>query len=132
MKTRELTKAELEVMQILWDKEAAFVNEILDVMPSPKPAYNTVSTVVRVLEKKGVVGHEAFGKSHRYRPLISKEEYTKSFMQNVMHNFFDNSLPRMVSFFYEKENLSLKETEEILEIASKAIEKKKKREPAEA
>ena len=70
---KELTKAELEVMQILWKLKKAFVGDILDRMVEPKPAYNTVSTVVRLLEKKGVVGHESFGKSHRYYPLVDKE-----------------------------------------------------------
>ncbi len=125
IKPRELTKAELEVMQILWDKGAAFVNEIIEVMPAPKPAYNTVSTVVRVLEKKGAVSHKSYGKSHQYYPLFSKEEYTQSLMKGIMNNFFDNSLARMVSFFYEKENLSLKETEEIISIAQKAIKEHK-------
>ena len=72
---KELTKAELEVMQILWKLKKAFVGDILDRMVEPKPAYNTVSTVVRLLEKKGVVGHESFGKSHRYYPLVDKETY---------------------------------------------------------
>lgn len=122
---QELTRAELEIMQILWAKEQAFVNEILDEMPEPKPAYNTVSTIVRILEKKGVVSHEAFGKSHRYYPLIGKEEYTQSFMRNVMGNFFDNSVTQMFSFLAAKENLSAREIEEIARIAQKAVESKK-------
>lgn len=125
METRQLTKAELEVMQILWQKEAAFVNEILDEMPEPRPAYNTVSTVVRVLEKKGVVGHRSFGKSHQYYPLIGKEEYTRTFMRGVMNNFFDNSFAQMFSFFCEKENLSVRETEKIIDLAKEAIARKK-------
>ena len=123
---QELTRAELEIMQILWKKECAFVNEIREEMPEPKPAYNTVSTIVRILEKKGVVAHEAFGKSHRYYPLVSKEEYTQSYMQNVVGNFFDNSFTRMFSFLTAKENLSAKEIEEIAAIARKAIENQKK------
>ena len=122
---RELTKAELEVMQILWDKGEAFVSELLEAMPEPRPAYNTVSTIVRILEKKGVVGYTPVGKSHRYRPLVAKEAYTRSFMNSVMSNFFDNSLSQMVSFFCEKEDLSVRETERILAIAREAIEKKK-------
>ena len=105
---RELTKAELEVMQILWDKGEAFVSELLEAMPEPRPAYNT-----------------PVGKSHRYRPLVAKEAYTRSFMNSVMSNFFDNSLSQMVSFFCEKEDLSVRETERILAIAREAIEKKK-------
>lgn len=123
---QELTRAELEIMQILWKKERAFVNEILEDMPEPKPAYNTVSTIIRILEKKGVVSHEAFGKSHRYFPLISKPEYTQSYMRNVMGNFFDNSVTQMFSFLAAKENLSAKEVEEIAELARKTIEARKK------
>lgn len=122
---QELTRAELEVMQILWAREKAFVNELLEDMPEPKPAYNTVSTIVRILEKKGVVDHEAFGKSHRYYPLISKEEYTQSYMKNVVGNFFDNSFAQMFSFLAAKENLSAREIEEIAELARKAIDAKR-------
>ena len=123
---QELTRAELEIMQILWARGGGFVNEIREDMPEPKPAYNTVSTIVRILEKKGVVAHEAFGKSHRYYPLVSKEEYTQRFMRNVMGNFFDNSVTQLFSFLTAKENLSATEVEEIAEIARRAIEARKK------
>ena len=126
MKQQELTRAELEIMQILWQKNGAFVNEVLEEMPEPKPAYNTVSTIIRILEKKGVVSHEAFGKSFRYYPLTSKEEYTQRFMRNVMGNFFDNSVTQMFSFLANRENLSAREVEEIADIARKAIDARKK------
>ena len=125
METRELTRAELDVMQILWSKNGAFVHEVLAEMPEPKPAYNTVSTVVRVLEKKGVVSHRAYGKSFQYYPLIDTEQYTKSFMRKVMRHFFDDSPSQMVSFFCEKEDLSTRETEKIMAIAQEAIAKRK-------
>ena len=73
----ELTKAEEEIMQVLWQLDKAFVKEVVEQLPEPKPAYNTVSTIIRILEKKGFVDHEAFGKSHRYFPLIEKEDYSK-------------------------------------------------------
>lgn len=117
MTKHELTKAELEIMQILWKVEKAFVADILALMPDPKPAYNTVSTIIRILEKKRVVAYEAFGRSHRYYSLISKEEYTQGVLQGVMKNFFDNSPAKLLSFFSEKENLSAKEFEEIITIA---------------
>ena len=123
---QELTRAELEIMQILWTRNGAFVHEVLDDMPEPKPAYNTVSTIVRILERKGAVTHEAFGKSHKYIPLFSKEEYTRSFMRNVAGNFFDHSFTQMVSFLTMKEDLSVKEVEEIAAIAKQAIEARKK------
>ena len=122
---KELTKAELEVMQILWKLKKAFVGDILDRMVEPKPAYNTGSTVVRLLEKKGVVGHESFGKSHRYYPLVDKETYADSYVRRVMGNFFDGSLSNLVSFFTEREDLSLAESERVIRLAEEAIRKRK-------
>ena len=84
---QELTPAELEIMQILWDRESAFVNDILAELPEPKPAYNTVSTIVRILEQKGYLAHKAYGRSHEYYPIIDRESYTKDFMVNVLNNF---------------------------------------------
>ena len=121
---KELTKAELEVMQILWKLKKAFVGDILDRMVEPKPAYNTVSTVVRLLEKKGVVGHESFGKSHRYYPLVDKETYADSYVRRVMGNFFDGSLSNLVSFFTEREDLSLAESETENRLAEEALRKR--------
>ena len=114
-------------MQILWDEKNAFVNDILERMPEPKPAYNTVSTIVRILEKKGAVGHAVLGKSHRYYPLFGREAYTQNLMQGVVRNFFGNSFARMVSFFCEKEHLPVDESEKILQIAQEAIARTKKR-----
>jgi predicted transcriptional regulator len=111
---KELTKAEEQIMQILWKAQKAFVKEIIEHLEDPKPAYNTVSTVVRILEKKGFVGFEAFGKSHRYYPLISKEDYSEQVMNQVVGNYFGGSLKRFVSFFVEKKNVELSELDEIL------------------
>ncbi len=88
---KELTKAEEQIMQILWKMEKGFVKDIIAEMDEPKPAYNTVSTIVRILETKGVVSHEEFGKSHRYYPLVTKKEYTKFKMNDVVENYFGNS-----------------------------------------
>ena len=117
---RELTRAELEIMQILWDEKNAFVNDILERMPEPKPAYNTVSTIVRILEKKGAVGHEVLGKSHRYYPLVGREQYARGVMSSVLTSYFDGSLARMVSFFSRNEDISVKEMDDILEIMRNA------------
>lgn len=111
---QELTRAELEIMQVLWAKGAAVVHGILDEMPEPRPAYNTVSTIVRILEKKGFVGHKAYGKTHEYYPLVSKEAYARRYMDTVLDNFFDGSVSRLVSFFSENRALSARETDEIL------------------
>ncbi len=116
---KELTKAEEQIMQVLWELNAAFVKEILDKLPNPKPAYNTVSTIVRILQDKGFVGHEAYGKSHRYYPLVDKDTYTKKFLKNFIGNYFENSFSRMVSFFAKEERIDLKELEDILKQARK-------------
>src|SRR5690606_36425418 len=120
MDIRELTKAEEEVMQKLWILERAFVKDIIEELPEPKPAYNTVSTIVRILENKGFVGHESFGKSHQYFPIIGKEEYKKFAASKLMSSYFDNSARNMLSFFLEKEKLDIKEVNDILNIIEKA------------
>ena len=116
---QELTPAEFEIMQILWDRESAFVNDILAELPDPKPAYNTVSTIVRILEQKGYLAHKAYGRSHEYYPIIDRESYTKDFMVNVLNNFFGGSASRMVSFLSSNESISLEETDEILKLLQK-------------
>ena len=112
----ELTRAELELMQVIWKKEKVLVHDILDDLPEPKPAYNTVSTLVRVLEKKGFVGHKAYGKTYEYYPLVSKEDYTSRYMTGVLNNFFDGSLSRLVNFFSSNKSISVEETDNILEM----------------
>lgn len=117
---KELTKAEEQIMQVLWDLNRAFVKEIIDRLPDPKPAYNTVSTIVRILQDKGFVGHEVYGKSHCYYPLVDKDTYTRKFLKNFIGNYFQNSFSPMVSFFAKEENVDLKELESILEQAKKS------------
>ena len=115
-KTQELTRAELEIMQILWQIEKGFVNDILETMPTPTPAYNTVSTIIRILEKKGFVAHRAYGKSHEYYPIISRTEYTSSFMTSVVNNFFGGSIGNMVSFLSHDKGISVSEANEIIKM----------------
>ena len=115
-KMQELTKAELEIMQVIWRKGRVLVHDILSEMPEPKPAYNTVSTIVRILENKGFVSHKAYGRTHEYYPLVEKEEYTNSYMRGVLDNFFEGSVSRMVNFFSSQKSISLKETDEIMKI----------------
>nr|WP_280644219.1 MULTISPECIES: BlaI/MecI/CopY family transcriptional regulator [unclassified Dysgonomonas] len=112
----DLTKLELKLMNILWDKEKAFVNDIIEILPEPKPAYTTISTMMRILVKKGYVAYNAFGKSHQYYPLIHKEDYTHTLLQNTKDNLFGGSLKSMISFFAESEKLSSAEIEELIEI----------------
>lgn len=125
MESKELTKAEEQVMQILWDLERGFVKDIIEKIPEPKPAYNTVSTIVRILEKKGFVDHKAYGKTHEYFPLITKNEYTKGFMKSFVKNYFSNSFEKMVSFFAKEENLSIHELEELKKLMEKEINQQK-------
>ena len=113
---KELTKAELQIMQVLWQKENAFVNEILQELEEPRPAYNTVSTVLRVLQNKGFVAYRSFGKNYQYYPLVSKESYTNRFMNRVVDNFFSGSVKAMVSFFTKKEQMSVQEIDELIEM----------------
>lgn len=114
--SRELTRVELQLMNVLWDKQQGFVNDILAGLPDPKPAYNTVSTFMRILVNKGFVGYEASGKSHHYYPLITREAYMENFMTGVKNTFFSGSFSSMISFFARKEQLSKKEYEDIMKI----------------
>lgn len=116
MNDKELTKAELEIMQVLWDRNEAFVNELILDMAEPKPAYTTVSTIIRILVKKGFVAYKIYGKTHQYYPTITKEEYTFSVMMRVKANFFGNSYKNMVSFFTKKENLTSSERQELIKL----------------
>lgn len=119
---KELTKAEEQVMQLLWKLEKAFVKDLIDEMPEPKPAYNTVSTIVRILEKKGFVGHNAYGKTHEYFPLVAREDYTRLYMKNFMRNYFSGSFKEMVSFFAKEDNMSLSDFDELMEDVKRDLE----------
>ena len=111
---KELTKAEEQIMQLLWEQERAFVKDLLEQMPEPKPAYNTVSTIIRIMEKKGFVGYKAYGKTHEYYPLISRKDYTRSYMKNFIRNYFSGSFQEMVSFFAKEDNMSLADLDELI------------------
>ena len=111
---KELTKAEDQVMQLLWKLEKAFVKDIVSEMPAPKPAYNSVSTIIRILESKGFIGHKAYGKTHEYFPLITKEKYTKFYLNNLIRGYFDGSFQNLVSFFAKENKMDVKELETLL------------------
>lgn len=106
-------------MKVLWQLEKGFVKDVLAELPEPKPAYNTVSTIIRILEKKGLVGYTAYGKTHEYYPLITEEQYKRFQTEQLMANYFDNSLKKLVSFFVKDRNLSLKEANEIIELLNR-------------
>lgn len=112
---KSLTKAELNVMNILWSKNEATVNEIIEVMSEPKPAYTTVLTVMQVLTRKGIVSPERRGKAHVFRPLLSREEYIDSFMQETRNVLFQGSLRSLFSYFVKSEKLSKEELNKILD-----------------
>ncbi|MDT0295855.1 BlaI/MecI/CopY family transcriptional regulator [Mesonia ostreae] len=116
---RELTKAEEEVMQQLWKLKEANVAAMIEEMPEPKPAYNTISTIVRILENKGFVGYKKVGRGHHYFPLVKKDSYSKFSMTKLMNNYFDGSMKSMLSFFVKKNDLSTTELEEILKEINK-------------
>ena len=123
---KELTKAEDQVMQILWKLEKAFVKEMIDYFDEPKPAYNTVSTIIRILEKKGFVAYNDYGKTYQYYPLISKTEYKSQYLNNFIDNYFENSYHEFASFFTGKKDVSLKELEKMKELIENEIKLKSK------
>lgn len=125
---KELTKAEEQIMQILWDLEKGFVKDIIQKMPDPKPAYNTVSTIVRILEQKGFVDHNAYGKTHEYFPLVSRPEYTRSFMKNFVSSYFKGSFREMVSFFARTDNLTVAEIDHLMKEVKQDLENPEQKE----
>lgn len=102
-------------MQILWKLGNGFVKDILEQMPEPKPAYNTVSTIVRILERKGFVSYKAYGKTHEYFPLVHKEEYSRFQLKSIIGGYFGGSFERLVSFFAKEENLDIKDLEKLMD-----------------
>lgn len=118
---KELTKAEEQVMQVLWTLEKGFVKDILEHFPEPKPAYNTVSTITRILEKKGFVSYKAYGKTHEYYPLIQRDEYRHFYLKNFVSGYFGGSFKKLVSFFAKEENMDVQELEEMLKHVKKDI-----------
>jgi predicted transcriptional regulator len=118
-----LTKAEEQVMQILWEKKEGFVKDLLQHFPEPKPAYNTVSTIIRILEKKGFVDHRSFGKSHQYYPLVSREKYRNERFSSLMKDYFNNSMQQVLSQFGKSGSLNLKEADEIIKLMEEIKQK---------
>lgn len=120
---KPLTKAESQVMQVLWHLEKAFVKDIRAQLPDPKPAYNTVSTIVRILQSKGFVGYDAYGKSHRYYPLVDKDTYRGFELEQMLEGYFDGSPASLLSFFVKSEKMDLSDLDEILSVIEKAKKK---------
>jgi len=112
----KLTNKEEEIMHILWKLEKGFVKDVMAKIKDEQPHYNTLSTIIRNLEEKGYVGHTAYGKTHQYYPIVSKETYRKAFMNTAIDNYFNNSYKNMVSFFAKEEKISVEELKEIIEL----------------
>ena len=109
-----LTAKEEEIMSFFWDKGPLFVKQIHESYPEPRPHYNTLSTVVRGLEEKGFVGYTAYGNTHQYHALVSKEDYRRLSLKNVITRYFDNSYRRAVSALIEEEALTIDELKELI------------------
>lgn len=112
----KLTNKEEEILQVLWEIKKGFVKDVVERMPDPKPHYNTISTIIRNMEEKGYVKHIAYGKTHEYYPVITKEEYRKKYMSKTISNFFGNSYKNAVSFFAKEEKISVAELKEIIQL----------------
>jgi len=125
MEIKDLTKAEEQIMQIIWQIDKGFVKEVIDLLPEPKPAYNTVSTIIRILEVKGFIGHKALGKSHQYYALISRDDYKRHATEKLLGNYFENSVESMFSFFVKEEKMDVSDVDEILKMISKLKNKSK-------
>ena len=121
---RELTKAEEQVMLILWEMKEGIVKDVIDKMDPPKPAYNTVSTVIRVLETKGFIDHKAIGNTHVYFPIISEEQYKHFAFDKVMNNYFENNYQSLVSFLVKEKNMDMNELDELIAMAEQLKNKK--------
>ena len=121
MNMKQLTKAEEQFMQVLWTLGEASVKEIIEQLPNPKPAYNTVSTIIRILETKEFVNHKPKGRGYVYFPIVAKDVYSNQTLHKVMDGYFDGSFKSMVSFFVKKNGMDIAELETIL----KEINKKK-------
>lgn len=113
--SKQLTKAEEQLMQVLWELDEASVQDIINQLPEPKPAYNTVSTIIRILETKDFVSHKAKGRGHIYFPLVQKTDYSNQSLHKLVDGYFGGSFKSMVSFFVNKNDVDLKELETILE-----------------
>lgn len=110
----KLTKKEEVAMRVLWRARKGFVKDLQEMYPGEKPHYNTLSSLIRGLEEKGYVSHKSYGKNHEYFPLITKEEYQRSFLSNLVNNYFDNSYKQVVSFFAKEQKINIDELKEII------------------
>jgi BlaI family transcriptional regulator, penicillinase repressor len=126
---KQLTKAEEQVMQFLWSLKEAVVNDIVDRFDEPKPAYTTVATVLKVLEKKGFADHRTIGNTHLFFPVISRKEYARLQFRSLLEDYFQGSFPKLATFFAHENNLSMSELEEMLRMAEAELNKDNPKNP---
>jgi predicted transcriptional regulator len=123
---KEITKAQEDILKAIWEIENGAVTDVLEQLPDPKPAYNTVATVIKVLERKGYVAHRTYGKTHVYYPLITRKEYADNIVKEAFTGFFNSSLNQLVSPFINNKEISITELEELKKMLESEIEKQKK------
>ncbi len=121
---KEITKAQEDILRAIWEIQEGAVSDVLERLPEPKPAYNTVATVIKVLEHKGYISHKTFGKTHVYFPLVTKSAYAQHLLKNTMKGYFNGSVNQMVSAFVRNKEISLKELEELKNLLETEINKK--------
>ena len=124
MELRSLTRAEAEIMRILWQLNRAFIKDILAQMADPKPAYTTVATFIRILEKKQMVAHVTYGNTHEYYPLVSEEDYRRHEARQLVENYFENSVTSLVSFFLNDSALTENDLDDLADFIDKRRAKK--------
>jgi BlaI family penicillinase repressor len=115
----KLAKREEQIMQAFWELEKAFIRDIIPLLPEPRPHYNSVATMVRILEEKGFLGRESVGNMHEYFPLVQRDDYQSHALKDIVSQYFDNSYPQMLAFFAKEQNLGEKEVQEILDLIKK-------------
>ncbi len=120
----EITKSQEEILKVFWEIKEAVVSDVIEKLPDPKPAYNTVATVIKVLEKKGYLSHKVYGKTYVYFPIVSQKDYAKYVFKDSFKSIFNNSLNQAVSFFVKQNKTSLIELEELKNYIEEEIKKK--------
>lgn len=122
---KELTRAEEQIMRYLWKIEKGFVKDIIEQFPEPKPAYTTVTTIIRILVRKGFIGYHQYGKTNEYYPLVSKSIYVDNHLREIVKKYFNGSVTKFASFFAQDDNLSISDLEEINKLIDNQIKKRK-------
>ena len=121
---KELTKAEEQIMQILWKSEKAFIKDILEHFDDPKPAYTTVATIVKILERKGFVSYKAYGNAFQFYPIISKDDYSKTHVNSIFKKYFKSSIKDVVSFFADNNKVQVNDIDDAIKVLTELKRKK--------